>query len=112
MKRTATLLLLLPLVACQLPQAKMEEAFSEDLRLTVGQSFDDLSCCKGRFLYGREPTKIAELEDGNVVRTYAAYKKYETAKGVVTCDVFLEFEYGTDRVTRATSEGEGCFRAY
>lgn len=103
------------ITGCSLPMHRMQEVFAEDVRLTVGRTLEELTCCSGRFLYGRQPVETKQLEDRHLLHVYAHYKRYQVEGHYRTCDVALEFApdaAGTLRVVKATAEGDGCYRAY
>lgn len=106
------LMLALQVAGCPLSKEKMRKVFSEDIRMTLGKSLEDLTCCRGRFLYGREPTEIKTVENGNLLYIYRDYwGPYVKRTG--RCDVFMEFTRGEQKtVIKAWSEGSGCYRAY
>jgi hypothetical protein len=99
------------LLGCALPMHKMQEAFRESLQNTVGRSYDELTCCKGRFLYERNLSETRTLANGNELFVYSDYWGSQVKRSGV-CDVFLEFDPETMRVVTATAEGGGCYRAY
>jgi len=99
------------LPGCALPMHKMQDAFLESLQNTVGRSHEELTCCKGRFLYERELSETRTLANGNELFIYSDYWGSQVRRRDV-CDVFLEFDPDTMRVVRATAEGGGCHRAY
>jgi hypothetical protein len=99
------------LLGCSLPMHKMQDAFLESLGNTVGRTYEELTCCKGRFLYERGLTNTRALANGNELFIYLDYWGSNVQRRGV-CDVFLEFDPETMRVVRATAEGGGCYRAY
>lgn len=112
---TAVVFLALLIAGCPLPMHKMQGVFAEDVRLTVGRTLDELTCCPGRFLYGRQIAETRQMENGNLLHVYIDYKRYKVGAAYQTCDVYLEFApdaAGTLRVVKAKVEGDGCYRAY
>ena len=90
----------------------MEQAFNEDLRLTVGRSLDELKNHPSvAFIGERKPTETHVLDNGNVLHVYGDYwGQYGIERE--ECTVFLEFDADTMTVVNASADGPGCYRAY
>ena len=100
------------LVSCTLNMEKMRSTFDEHLQKTVGRTFSELKSSPTQAFIGeREPEKISQVSDNQVLHMY----DYWTGAKMVrdgNCKVYLYFEKISMVVTKAKSEGKGCYTAY
>jgi hypothetical protein len=107
-------LLIIQLSGCfPLSIDKMHAVFRESVEDTVGKTMSELTDPgPSSFIGRREPTSIVKKSDGKVVYTYQDYfGQYGLIRDGI-CDIILEFDAGSMRVTNAGFEGHGCYTSY
>lgn len=97
---------------CHLSMERMRDLFEEEVRSTVGHTLGDLQQ-PDHFLGARHPTNVARSEGGDLLYVYGRFwDGYSMRSETEPCVVTLEISSTTNRVIRASAEGNGCYTAY
>ncbi|MCP4551054.1 MAG: hypothetical protein GY834_03195 [Bacteroidetes bacterium] len=100
------------LVSCALDTGRMKSTFNQALQKTIGRSLDELKNSPTQAFIGkRNPERISQVSDNRILHIYDYWKGTKMVRDG-NCKVYLYFKISTMVVTKAKSEGKGCYTAY